>query len=259
MVRGLLLGVLVVVAGCDRVFGLAAHASGGDATATDGVTHICPQAVGHDEDGDGIDDACDDCPTVIDPSQEDTGDAAARTMGDGVGDACDPAPALGGDAIVLFQPFLDVTGFRTGGSVSFGVDMVSVGGEFSFIASNANFVLTQLAADISFVNPQISDQTVQLSANSGGFRCVVSTTPCGTEAGCLTAQGITSASVSCPASELTSVRMTAEGGAIVCTAAAGSACTIGVPATFQEGQVAVYTVSANAFVNVKNMIAYGRP
>ena len=54
-------------------------------------TCACPDCteVGHDEDGDGLDDACDACPTVPDPGQAD-GD------GDGLGDACESpgAPAL---------------------------------------------------------------------------------------------------------------------------------------------------------------------
>ncbi len=54
--------------------------------------------VGHDEDGDGIDDACDVCPHVADPTQLDSD-------GDGVGDACDPAPADPSQTWVLFDPF----------------------------------------------------------------------------------------------------------------------------------------------------------
>jgi hypothetical protein len=46
--------------------------------------------VGHDEDGDEIDDACDNCPTV---SSANVGDGD----GDGIGDACDPDPIDGGD------------------------------------------------------------------------------------------------------------------------------------------------------------------
>ena len=46
--------------------------------------------VGHDEDGDQIDDACDNCPTVASASVID-GDS------DGIGDACDPDPVDGAD------------------------------------------------------------------------------------------------------------------------------------------------------------------
>jgi len=42
---------------------------------------------GSDSDGDGADDACDDCPTVFDPGQEDVD-------GDGIGDACDNCPTF---------------------------------------------------------------------------------------------------------------------------------------------------------------------
>lgn len=41
----------------------------------------CVGPVGHDEDGDGIDDACDACPQTVDDQVD--------TDGDGIGDACD--------------------------------------------------------------------------------------------------------------------------------------------------------------------------
>jgi hypothetical protein len=58
-------------------------------------------ASGHDEDADGVDDACDVCPHVVDPAQVDSD-------GDGVGDACDPQPALPRQQLVLFDPFTSV-------------------------------------------------------------------------------------------------------------------------------------------------------
>lgn len=78
-------------------------------------------ALGHDEDGDGIPDAIDDCPFLADPHQID-GD------GDGVGDLCDAAPADPKQHLIAF------TGFVPGDSV------IDVAGEPS----------TQLADAIHF-------------------------------------------------------------------------------------------------------------
>jgi hypothetical protein len=54
--------------------------------------------VGHDEDGDGIDDACDVCPHIFNPDQADRD-------GDRVGDVCDPHVDQPVDHIALFDPF----------------------------------------------------------------------------------------------------------------------------------------------------------
>ena len=58
----------------------------------------CAAPVGHDEDADGVDDACDNCPHVANVDQADTD-------GDGVGDVCDPHPAHAIDKIAFFDPF----------------------------------------------------------------------------------------------------------------------------------------------------------
>ena len=78
--------------GCGRV-GFDSRRAGGD-----GALPATCTPVGHDEDGDGIDDACDDCPHVADPAQVDSD-------GDGVGDVCDPEPALPRQQIVEFDAF----------------------------------------------------------------------------------------------------------------------------------------------------------
>ena len=71
--------VLAVVGGCGR---LAFDPSGTTDARTDAVA--CAAPVGHDEDGDGVDDACDVCPQLADDQRD--GD------GDRVGDACDLQP-----------------------------------------------------------------------------------------------------------------------------------------------------------------------
>jgi thrombospondin type 3 repeat protein len=83
--------VVLVVAACGRVdFDASTDARTVDARPC--------TPVGHDEDGDGIDDACDVCPHVADPAQADSD-------GDGVGDVCDPQPAIPRDTIAFFDPF----------------------------------------------------------------------------------------------------------------------------------------------------------
>ncbi len=52
---------------------------------------------GHDEDGDGVADAVDNCPQLPNADQADLD-------GDGVGDACDPEPTLPRQSIALFTP-----------------------------------------------------------------------------------------------------------------------------------------------------------
>ncbi len=59
----------------------------------------CEQRTSHDEDHDGIVDACDDCPGIADPAQEDAD-------GDGVGDACDPS-ATSREDLAWFESFAE--------------------------------------------------------------------------------------------------------------------------------------------------------
>ena len=84
-------GWLVVLAACGRI-----DFNPGSDAAT--VTGRCAAPVGHDEDGDGVDDACDGCPHIPDPEQIDTD-------GDGVDDICDPNPTIPTESIALFDPF----------------------------------------------------------------------------------------------------------------------------------------------------------
>jgi hypothetical protein len=90
-----LAAVVVMLVGCGRLdfTGRAADAS---LTAIDAK----PTCAGHDEDGDGYGDACDDCPVDPDPDQADRD-------GDGVGDACDPFPDSPGDRLSVFEPNID--------------------------------------------------------------------------------------------------------------------------------------------------------
>ncbi len=93
---------VVVLAGCGRVRfddvsgSGAIDASGLGDDAADATLFVC-NPIGHDEDADGTDDACDVCPHLSGSQQD--GD------GDRVGDDCDLEPTLPNQQIVFFDAF----------------------------------------------------------------------------------------------------------------------------------------------------------
>jgi hypothetical protein len=86
------LALLAVLTGCNQVWGLERGVE------IDGCP-TPPDPAFHDEDGDGLDDTCDNCPTVRNADQSDELDA------DGVGDLCDPHPFAAGDKLALLITF----------------------------------------------------------------------------------------------------------------------------------------------------------
>jgi hypothetical protein len=80
-------GWLLLLVGCGRI------------AFDEAAVKVCEAPVGHDEDGDGIDDACDGCPHLPDAAQIDRD-------GDGVDDLCDPQPAIATERITYFDPFV---------------------------------------------------------------------------------------------------------------------------------------------------------
>jgi hypothetical protein len=84
--------LVVLATGCGRLaFDPTEDGGGGDDAS------VCVP-MGHDEDRDTVDDACDVCPHLADPGQQDVD-------GDRVGDACDPEPSIARQRIAYFDPF----------------------------------------------------------------------------------------------------------------------------------------------------------
>ncbi len=89
-----------------RVLALVLVAACGDDAVTSDARPRCQvTADPHDEDGDGIFDACDNCPATPNPTQADTTEEAVRAFPDRVGDACDPRTGAGGDKLAGFYSF----------------------------------------------------------------------------------------------------------------------------------------------------------
>lgn len=108
ILRGL---VIVLASGCGRI-------AFDDLEPDAVVPAVCVTAVGHDEDADAIDDACDVCPHVSDPMQAD------EDL-DGVGDVCDPRVTVAGDRIVQFDPFVSpALAWSFFGNVTYGTDQM---------------------------------------------------------------------------------------------------------------------------------------
>lgn len=109
----------VAASGCNQVFGLDPPGP----LAVDAAPSCDDPSGAPDEDGDGVRDACDDCPQVP-QGPDDHGDLD----GDGVGDACDPHP-MAADRLVAFDGFSTAavplaveseggTWFATGGALT---------------------------------------------------------------------------------------------------------------------------------------------
>ena len=248
--------------GCDLAFQLdMVHPDAATDAAPDAPADafVCPPT-GHDEDGDGVIDVCDNCPTISNADQANVGETDAGQAPDAVGDACDPHPTTSGDVIALFIPFTGgAAGTRTTGTVSFGVSDITIAGTGSLI-TNLDYTPTKIVARLALGGS--SGQEVQLSTNTGGFRCDVTTDPCPAApgSGCLTAEVAPVMPV--PLANATQIseievfeadpthlgcRTFVSGG--VTASAVGTA-------SFTNGQVAIYTLAATS-VTVSSLIVYG--
>jgi hypothetical protein len=118
----------------------------------------CPG--GHDEDGDGFGDVCDNCPTIPNSDQLNVGEINANKTADTLGDACDPRPAESGDRIALVEFFNNgiPTGFfnnlnivRTADALRFG--STTTVGNLEFDAGVTDFTRAEFAFRVNAASP----------------------------------------------------------------------------------------------------------
>ncbi len=152
----------IAIIGCGRL-GFAPSTSSdahdrGDATdATDALDQDARNCVGHDEDGDGITDNCDNCPATPNLDQLDIGEIVNGSLPDGVGDACDPRPNLPGDFIAFFngcdQASADFTYF---GTVNFSQDGMVLGNAITTGSAQLAYQpnMTRSVVQLAIVKPR---------------------------------------------------------------------------------------------------------
>ncbi len=125
-----------------------------------------------DNDGDGIPNTVDNCPTVANPDQHDeetdtVGDVCdpcpitgnnSDGDGDGVGDECDPRPKIAGDSFVVFEPFAGAAlpvGWTTGNTTwTVSGDELRIASSSGVVASvRTNLVATPRMMAVASVIP----------------------------------------------------------------------------------------------------------
>ncbi len=111
----------------------------------------------HDEDHDGLGDVCDPCPYLAAAT---LAAAAADADGDGVGDACDPQPSQARQHWVLFDPFTSRRAEWSGGPAVFGNDVMSLHGyqQLDVVTGELRIVVGgKLVIDGGYPHQQIVD------------------------------------------------------------------------------------------------------
>lgn len=124
-------------------------------------------SVGHDEDGDGVDDAVDNCPHDANGMQRNTGETNAGRTPDGVGDSCDPDPDVPGNEILFFDGMNNgvVAGRWNASGVTANGDMLRVENS-GYLISNATYpgkVLVNIDAYLGSVS--MAGNSIVLGSN----------------------------------------------------------------------------------------------
>ncbi len=168
MSRALVISALAL-AGCGR-FGFDGRATDDGATGDVGrdTAVVCAAPVGHDEDRDGVDDACDVCPHLSDDQAD--GD------GDRVGDACDPEPTVPRQRIVMFDPFLSLARWSKSSDESVDNDaavlLSSTGTKALFQPYIPQNDLFEIGADTAAIGPATQSLfMINLDSGTANYYC----------------------------------------------------------------------------------------
>jgi hypothetical protein len=266
VIRGaLLIALMIAPAGCDKLFDLdhlsAVDGDGGtiDGVARDGVVadmFVC-NPVNHDEDSDGLDDACDGCPTFA--GEQD----ATDTDGDGLPNECDRNNApLGADRILKYWTFpqADLTGFDILGSfmhtpTNNGVYTVGVNSRVTTIDA---YALTRVDFHVGGVSFGGFPSELQIQIGNVTL-CTLKGAACnGTGTGtCVQFGAAAMGTWPLPSASARRVSLYREAGAVKCEISDGAnSLPVGATAALLPGSVGI-TTNATAGVKLEAIVIYG--
>jgi hypothetical protein len=159
---------------------LALAACGDDASTTSDAGVSCAMtAEPHDEDGDGIFDACDNCPAIANADQADTTEEKLHSFPDRVGDACDPRAGVGGDVLETFYSFASDTQAASWTGAGFSIsddalhaDTTATWSRNANLTGDGLYVLAQVSS-ISLNTDGEFTIVLDGSAGSGGLSCTL--------------------------------------------------------------------------------------
>jgi hypothetical protein len=266
MQRGSVALVLACLVGCDKLFDVD-HVDGEDSKLVDAAPgdgdHVpdsldagpCTPAE-HDEDGDGLVDRCDACPTVMNVDVTDSDQ-------DGLPDACDEDRGIGDrDAILFYASFgagdlarFDTTGTVTEDAGGGGVATVANGS----IATKASFVPTRVEILTSgLTGIDINDEAKIEAPNAV---CHIRNRTCGTSptTGAMCVQMDGSGGVGGqlgPATGLLGVNLYHGGSAMFCYIKANGSLSDQAPVVFSLGKLKIGT-TVNSTLTIRSIVIYG--
>ena len=212
----------------------------------------------HDEDGDGIPDVSDNCPTVQNADQLNLMEIKNGEAADAVGDACDPDPIETGDTIAFFAPFTTSAGFDKAGTVmDVAGESIALGCDSAVLAqvavSSPTLAVVQLAWTGSLTNGNLASVTVGSNMVTCGMQicgtgtCVYASTTSG--GALLTGWGGT-------ASDLLEIRFASTNHECDVESAQSTG-TLANSYSFPPGKVGFATSGATSTFVLHNLIVYG--
>jgi hypothetical protein len=257
--------VLVAVAGCDKLFSvdhITVHGGeqgmdGGDGDARpvdspDLDADLCTMMP--DEDGDGVSDICDACPTVNNTNP-------ANADSDELPDACDPRPTTPGDRIVfkaLFTTVDDEALFMFSGSHSYngapinhGIETLGAAGTPSGMQTNDPFTPIKIEVNVAgFTSATTNDE---VGVGTSAVKCFVNQCSLGTCFVMIPGNG--AGNISSQPSSVSQISIRAAGG-LVCTVTGNGSSGSTSNSGFGFAPIIIGTLG-DAVVPVKSIVVYG--